>query len=263
MSETTPQLFRRIAGACAADFTAERDHLAEADNPEALHQARVALRRLRALLSLFRPLVVDPELGGMEDELRWIAGAMREARELDVALPLIADAGVRAWLEGARRHAYSGARQALFSPRLALLLERLPAWLNSLAFDPAWLDRPAREGARFILDRARRRVKRRAGDPAQRHRLRIAVKQMRYAAEAFAPLHSPKGDAFRERLERLQTLLGRINDRATLPCLLEALGLPDRRVARVLDDGDPPTEALLKCIDKEVKALLHMKRYWR
>ena len=58
---------------------------------------------------------------------------------------------------------------------------------------------------------------------ADLHRLRIAVKKLRYAVEFFAGLFQIKDMAVqRARLERLQDILGRINDAATVGPLVAA-----------------------------------------
>ncbi|MCH1932914.1 CHAD domain-containing protein, partial [Shewanella sp. A25] len=56
----------------------------EAPAPEAIHQLRVAARRLRSLISTFAPVVGDGRADGVKGELRWLAKACDLARELDV-----------------------------------------------------------------------------------------------------------------------------------------------------------------------------------
>jgi CHAD domain-containing protein len=81
-----------------------------------------------------------------------------------------------------------------------------------------------------VLERCHRRVLKRgrgigSADPARLHRLRIALKQLRYAAGFFAPLFPRARVApMREVLNELQELLGSINDHATATKLIAAVG---------------------------------------
>ncbi|MGO7092975.1 CHAD domain-containing protein, partial [Rhizobium leguminosarum] len=82
---------------------------------EALHQARVALRRLRSAFSLFKPLLMGDEPKRIQEELRWLAGVLGEARNLDVLLMKAKDSDLRAKLKDARNNAYDDAVEALGS----------------------------------------------------------------------------------------------------------------------------------------------------
>src|SRR4051794_28654798 len=54
------------------------------DDPEDVHQARVATRRLRSDLRTFRRLLDEEWVGALRDELRWIAGELGAVRDADV-----------------------------------------------------------------------------------------------------------------------------------------------------------------------------------
>ena len=58
----------------------------QGDDPEDLHQLRVATRRLRAFLRVARPLVDREWAGSLREELRWLGGHLGPARDLDVML---------------------------------------------------------------------------------------------------------------------------------------------------------------------------------
>ncbi|MGH7087526.1 MAG: CHAD domain-containing protein, partial [Stellaceae bacterium] len=136
--------------------------------------------------------------------------------------------------------AYAEARAAILSPRFTAALLRLQRWFavrgwrdQPVAKHSARLMAPLDAAAPALLARLRRRGLKRARRfarlaPAERHRLRIALKEMRYASELLAPLYRKK--AVRRLLRRLKPLqddLGRANDRRTAASLAAALGARD------------------------------------
>ncbi|MEA1014141.1 CHAD domain-containing protein [Sphingosinicella sp. LY1275] len=228
--------FAAIAHACLKHFRLNEDLVAKRD-PAALHQARVAIRRLRAAFSLFGPVVRDEEGVRLREELRWFAGQLGDARNLDVFLGRNdLHAEWRPKLEAAREEAYDRVLAALGSQRLRMLLLNLVAWLAIGAWRQA---APARQPLRgFALDRLDRRWRkvRKAGgqlkevDEEARHRFRIDVKKLRYAVEFLEGLDTDKAKAkprkaFLGALEAIQEHLGALNDAATARILLEGLDL--------------------------------------
>lgn len=116
----------------------------------------------------------------------------------------------------------------------------LGQWLARLGDEPgraAWR-RPVRGSAVKILAAWHARVLRRGRHleqhgSAELHRLRIAVKQLRYAVEFFSGLFSQRRmAALRDRLARLQDILGRINDAASVEPLLGSAVGSDGRAAQ-------------------------------
>jgi len=104
--------FRMIALSCFRQFRLNETLLLQRGNAASLHQARVALRRLRSALSLFKPLL-DENARRFSDELRWLANTFGEARNLDVLLLKVADGELREKLETARKSANGGIVEAL------------------------------------------------------------------------------------------------------------------------------------------------------
>ncbi len=107
---------------------------------------------------------------------------------------------------------------------------------------PPALQQPARACATQILAawharvlRRGRRLERRSSD--ELHRLRIAVKQLRYAVEFFSGLYAPRRmAALRNRLTLLQDILGRINDASGVAALVgSAAATGDRDVQTAAD----------------------------
>ncbi len=188
----------------------------------AVHQARVACRRLRSDLKTYGPLL-DPEwLQRTTTELRWIGGRLGQVRDADVLADRLgvrpedaADAGVdgsgylRERLAGQRRTAGATLAEDMASRRYVDLLDRLHSAALAPPFSSAkrrspGVDRRVQpdDRARDVLPalvnvpwkKVRRRVRRAGKHPSDRqlHRIRIAAKQLRYASEAAAPV---MGDA--------------------------------------------------------------------
>src|SRR5207244_2097330 len=80
---TAGEALRVIGLACVRHF-ALNEAAVLAKDPEAVHQMRVGLRRLRAVLSLFKQMLDDPESEGVKSELRWLSQALDPARDFDV-----------------------------------------------------------------------------------------------------------------------------------------------------------------------------------
>ncbi|MDO8900517.1 MAG: CHAD domain-containing protein [Phenylobacterium sp.] len=243
---TAAAAFQAIARGALAQIAANGLILrGGSDAPEALHQLRVAVRRLRSAMSTFKDLVADPRLDTLKGELKWLAGACDEARNLDVflaetyrpaaqgtaAIHGLADLGQA--LETARGKAHALARAAVASTRFRALLLELYAWIET----GEWLARlsdgggPATAFAAEALGARRRKLAKRgrglmALSDSQRHQVRIQAKKLRYAAEAFRPLLKDKAARrLIKKTKALQAALGALNDGATAEALLTSLDL--------------------------------------
>ena len=232
-----------IVQACLTQFQANLPGVLASDDVEYVHQARVALRRLRAALRLVRRACVLPH--ALRDGLRKLSAALGPARDWDVlwceTLPAIAPyyADEDAWQCGlnvleARR---ADARAAM---RAAIRREHPGAWL--LAFQrwlmqQGWRDvpesrrrvqlSPLNKWARRKLQKGHRRIARAPARmrPAECHALRIAVKRQRYAVEFFQALFAGcRQTGYRATLQDMQESLGRINDRSVATRLLTEAG---------------------------------------
>lgn len=201
---------------------------------EYVHQARVALRRLRAALRLYRRVCVLPD--ELMDGLRTLTAALGPARDWDVLCSEILMAIARSYADAAAWQHGSSAldvrRAEVRAAMQAALMQAHPgAWL--LAFQRWLLQRGwcgAQETQRFVqlsplnkwarrkLQKGHRSIVRGARDfghlqPAQRHALRIAIKRQRYAAEFFQALFARRRQArYQAVLQTLQDRLGHIND---------------------------------------------------
>lgn len=238
---TTPRnpaaALHAITANCLAQVRSGAAALGE-DDPETVHQMRVGLRRLRCALRLFAAAVPCPPR--LPDELAWLAGRLGALRDWDVligtTLPGLAQQADTSLLRAAAMQIAQrrrlAARAAVASRRYARLMHTLDVWLDGLA---AQMPRAARHGKRRMRHfaarllqqhyRALRRRGRDTADAAQRHRVRIAAKRLRYAMEFFADLYpAHPGQRFIKKLARLQEVLGLLNDAAVADGLLARLG---------------------------------------
>lgn len=222
-------------------FAASRSQYLETAAPEALHQTRVGLRRIRTALAIMarhgRCEGIEPLLG----ESRRIAAITGPARQCDVLLAELANglaartgevvAGpLLALLEEYRAHCHAETRAFLEGPGADAFLRNACEFAEALG-QARLDDRP-----RKILDRLYRLALRRGRnfsslDDAARHELRIALKKLRYGSEFFGERYSRKKRyaRFLKSAARLQDLLGRHND------LVEA-----QDFLAVLPGGDAP-----------------------
>ena len=250
---TFDDLVGLIVSSTLNHFVANWAALRESDAPEAIHQLRVALRRMRSALGLFRRVIKLPELEDIRLEAKRIATALGPARECDVfrqnALtgPLRGDGGALRGaaslleaVEARRQQGYAEGRRLLEESSTTLFVLRVQgfvhrrAWRSALAPDDlGLLTSRGRTFAAEALDRLLRRAlkrgrKLRTMPDEQRHELRIALKNLRYAAEFFGSLFPAEREqkAFLKRVGELQEDLGIHNDTATAHSFLESIGLP-------------------------------------
>jgi triphosphatase len=207
---------------------------------EAVHQMRVALRRLRAAISLFGKEVRTGETEQIRDGAKWLAGELSAARDLDVLLAdgiidvngaLPDEPGLEELIEdlqAQRSEAYERAVAAVKDARFTDFLLAQGAWIEGRGYliEDGALDRPLGAFAAELLHRRHRKLLRAANDLSTldeegRHKLRIRVKKQRYASEFFRSLHpGRRTEAYIESLAWLQDTLGELNDAATARRLL-------------------------------------------
>ena len=201
------------------------------DDIEALHEMRVATRRLRAALSLFSE-VLPAGAPRFREELGWVAGALGAVRDLDVQLEQLdgwmseapdvdraALASLRSLLVEERREARASMLEALDSRRYEVFVGRFGRWLRARrrhASGPAGVAAraaapPLRE-ERYSKLRARGDRIGRDSEPSELHRLRIRGKRFRYALEFLADVYPGHTRALIKRTVVLQDVLGRHQD---------------------------------------------------
>lgn len=204
---------------------------ARAGEVEAIHQLRVATRRLRAGLRLFAPILPVAPVAAAREDLAWLGRAIGAVRDLDV-LALALGARARR-LDGEMRDALGPLERiirerraaahatlvdALDSPRGRAVADRLRALAQG---GPSHRETPLGKLAPGLLqplvaavERAGRRVGRDTA-PEDLHRLRVRVKRLRYALETLRGLGGRRVAKVVKRLARVQEVLGELQDAVT------------------------------------------------
>jgi triphosphatase len=233
---TVEAALQQIGRSCLAQLLRNEPAVLSAQ-PEGVHQMRVAVRRLRSAISSLKKFLPQEDVQWVTEELHWLGGALGPARNLDVfAAELVPPArtGLRdepgwddlaATLDRLRATAYDQIRKAILSQRYTASMLHLLRWFeasgwrrHSASDEPDPMTSPINGIVPDVLDRRRRKVKQRGRRfgrlaPRERHKLRIAVKKLRYTVELFGGLFdNGESDRFVTRLKRLQGDLGYAND---------------------------------------------------
>ena len=300
-SMTCAEAFRSIAHNGLRQLAANEPAVREG-RPEAVHQMRVGLRRVRAAMSLFRDIINDSERDRVRHGLKWLAGTLGPARDLDVFLadvlvPLRKEHPDHAGLgdichdiEVRRLRAYADAVAACRSDRYQTVLLDSMEWIESGPWrtddDPLLRTRreqPVAALAADELSRRRRKIiqagkKLRGRSAEERHELRIRGKKLRYAVEFFADVFPGKRNARRREavlaaLKDLQEALGGLNDIATREQLAEKIageGRGDEQAARkrafaagmIVGRQHAHHENLLEAAERAYANIADSKAYW-
>lgn len=246
--QSTESAFRAIAGSCLSQALHNAHVLREARVPEAIHQMRVGLRRLRSALALFAPLVGEAGGAAFRQELQWAASELGDARDAHVFLTEVVDPVARAFaddrglqalvsdFEDRRTRGYERALAAVQSPRLSRLLLELGGWIA----DGPWchptdialqenLAKPILPFAAGVLSKQHSKVLKQGRNFSElpavtRHELRISLKRLRYACDFFHSLWESKtARTALSALSALQDDLGTLNDIAVAHDSLQAM----------------------------------------
>lgn len=245
---TVEQVLTELVQHCLDHLRTNEAVVLTTDNLEGVHQMRVALRRLRAGLRLFRPSLPNDQYDWVVAEAKWLTAELSAAREWDVfAEEFLApvaghyeeDQGfdsLAAVVGQARQQSRQRARDAIRTKRYLEFLLRLSAWRSG----QAWRNQPVRERTIRLLDpigedcvrllnKRHRNVRKQGQDIAELpeaglHDLRLAIKRLRYTADFFEGLYPRKKvNAYRKHLVVLQDQLGYLNDVAAVERLLREL----------------------------------------
>jgi CHAD domain-containing protein len=204
--------------------------LRAAMDPESVHQARVATRRLRSALRTFLPILDETWAAGLRDTIAWLADELGAVRDADILVARVRRAAVHLDEANAQpvsaviRHFARAAAEArrrlsatLHDPRYIALLEELVQAATqpriiahgsepAAAIVPPLVDEPWKKLRKAVED---------AGDDPDDehlHRIRIKAKHCRYAAEAVAAVVGKPMLRFARRLAKLQRILGEVHD---------------------------------------------------
>ena len=236
----------QIARRLLVDFRAAADLLRVDPDEDAVHQARVSIRRLRSMLSVFGKALPPLPRVVLSGELNAFAKVLAEVRDADVWLdqtlaPLGRAVGpdpvVAALAEAAkekRRAGVAAIADYLATPRFLELELELGQWFDADvwpsigAAESAVLAQPFLPFARALLERRHKRVAKagidlQALDPEALHEVRILAKKLRYAAEFLRPLFSQqRASRYVDALKQVQEVLGSANDAAVSTSRLSA-----------------------------------------
>jgi CHAD domain-containing protein len=233
------------------------DVLVRLDAEDAVHQLRVATRRLRSGLRAYGPLLDSDWAGPLREELRWLARGFAAARDAEVQLARLvghaeglgrlggADedevADVQAFLRrrlGAEQDAGRGEGLSLLtSERYLHLHDNLVAAANEPAVLPE-AERPCAEALPPLAKRAWRKLDKAVreldlDDPDEAwHAARIAAKRARYAADGCAPALGKPAEKLAGQLSRVTDVLGEHQDAVVATHTLARLATAGRVPAR-------------------------------
>jgi CHAD domain-containing protein len=205
------------------------------DEPDAVHRMRVATRRLRSALRVYRRLLPGTER--LREDLRWLGRQLAPARDLQVqqahfeaAVAELPDdlvvGPVSARLTRYFSPAKASARRAVLNTLGDKRYRGLLDSIDQLLADPQLTSRASRPAASELprhLKRAYRRTKRRLS-PETLHRGRKAAKQYRYGMEAASPSVGPARKA-QKRTRTLTKVLGEHQDGLAAQPVLRELGM--------------------------------------
>lgn len=236
------QALERVVRHCLDHLLANEACALAGDGVEGIHQMRVALRRLRSALDIFADDIDSRGVALLADEIKWLAGACGPARDWDVFIGSLLKPVLHATkrtpslralsqaAKAARVSAHEEARRAIESPRYTALLLRLGQWLDGRGWRGETpgeaLDAPIAGAAPRLLAKRHHQACQRGENFAElstgkRHRARIALKKLRYAADFFRSLYDAKPVRhYLGLLGHLQDGLGHLNDVATAQRLI-------------------------------------------
>jgi triphosphatase len=207
----------------------------EAGDPDGIHQMRVGVRRLRATISVFAELLHGKQTEQLTRDLKWLTGKLGPVRDLDVfiqtkvkqldgvELPIPGLPELLRELDYRRALAADSAKDAIATPRYRFLIFNALEWIEN----GDWLKK-SRQGeqqikpfAAHLFTRRTREARKKSKhigrlDPRRRHKLRIAMKKLRYAIYFFESLFEGRSQkplsCYKEFLRSLQDNLGALND---------------------------------------------------
>ena len=225
------------------------DPMVRGDEPDAVHQMRIATRRVRSTVQSFMPFFRRSEAEPLEGELRWLGAVLGEARDAEVlGAHLVARLGqlsaeevigpvaarVRGHFASIGAKAQANIAEALDSPRYFAVLDRL----DQLIAAPPVTDLAGRTAAEALPAPVRRAYKKtsrrmrralRELDGERRnvalHQARKAAKRARYAGEAVAPAFGNAASRFARRMQKLQSVLGMHQDAVIAQQVERELGM--------------------------------------
>ena len=263
---TVARAFETIVHACLKHYRLNEPLVLHETKASALHQARVAMRRLRSALTLFRPAIEDVEFQHLRNELRWFTAQLGDARNLDVYLERDLPKEERQQLILKRERVYIHVADAMNSHKFRRLVIDLVGWCAIGAWRTGKIaQRPVGSFANRRLDRLWHSIIAAgndvtAMDEAARHRLRIQIKKLRYAIEFLEgvyPHSKPAEKRFGSAVADLQESLGKLNDMVTA----KTLGEQPAKHSWLI--GSPAERRHLVSAEEALRDLVGTGPFWR
>ena len=284
--EMTPiAAFRAVAFSCLFQLQRNEQGAMDGAHPEYVHQARVAIRRLRSAFKVFSPVLsprfVDiyaprwsqlaSRLGGARD---WDVFIAETLEPLEDAFPGDPDlARLRARSEASQMRAQASAGVALRQRDYSQLVLAFSAAL--FRDMPPTIEATGKYSAMSLRRFAARRLQRRAMlieqlisehgkmDAGRRHQLRIAFKKLRYALEFFAPILPNKRLAtYLASLAAIQDMLGNLNDQVTASRLIMKMQPAGRHVPLTKGWIAGRTHLLVAALTAELRRFMALRKPW-
>jgi inorganic triphosphatase YgiF len=236
-AETCGEALALFVASAAEQVERNRMVLLETEDPEAAHQLRVGLRRLRSALRAFRPIENSNATRELAQHARALGQSIGELRNADIFLE-----GIYAPVAAARKADPAGfpeLREALLAHRGAMRAKAravlggeqwsklqlyLALWPQTVR-DNTKLARPVDNFASEALQRIWKKIARRGArldalSSEERHEMRKALKGFRYAVEFFGSLYDARNvGRFVKDLKKLQDVFGYVNDVASAKAL--------------------------------------------
>jgi CHAD domain-containing protein len=232
---TAEDSFRLTLLECQAQVAGNVMPVLRGRDPKGLHQMRVGFRRMDAAFSAFGSAFKTKTLVALKERAKTITKAIGPARDMDVFTEELLEpaakahgearafAGLKRRTDKMREAAWDEAVSSVDSEGFQKLLDDLShaieacIWRREHEGTSGFLDRIEAVAAK-TLDKRMKKARERAGhlkslNRRECHKLRIALKKTRYAAEFFRPLHDGKESSrFIKGLSKMQDILGALND---------------------------------------------------
>jgi CHAD domain-containing protein len=247
------------------------DGALEAKDGEALHDLRVAIRRMRAVVRAFRRPLAPTSAARIDRDLQKLNFALGDARDLDVWIDYLEGRALKARLRRhprwakfvdhqreLRRLRQTTLQRHLRGPSFAALRYRIGRLLRIELPHAAGVDAPGSLeafGRRVLVKHLRRAGKlghlRHSHSPVELHELRIALRRVRHIGGFFRDVLGPPTGELMKRVHAVEWALGRIRD-------------VDLAFARIQRDGPAPPRLLVEKLERRRQiAVAELADAWR
>jgi inorganic triphosphatase YgiF len=277
---TVQEALQEMIWSCLFHLQANVSGALQKTDDEYLHQVRIALRRLRVVLSMTAKHRGDAELQALRALIAELGTALGRSREWDVfvaqTLPSIAQdrnsKAIARQSEKLRQHYHQRVHAALQNGDFQRLLLRFGAWMNGAYWQHAADAKDLSHFAGKILQKRSRKVVRlgeclqHKADAGQLHALRIACKNLRYSAELFVSLYrAEQTKPYLAALEKLQDRLGEFNDHVVALRLLDELAQekPQPAIAPIREQIESAHSIRMSELRKAWKKFARLAEFWR